>query len=292
MTAQYRLLVIDLVIAVKCRQKRKVTMEKRIKWFKLKNQDHKQAFKERVPRDMYMEMGDVNGWWNRVSESILRAGKEVLGESSGKIWENKETWWFNEEVQQKAQAKKMKKKRWEVTRLDGDKEYYKQCSKEAKRTVAIAKSEAYDNLYEELDTKEGQQKVFKLAKTRNKNTKDIKHIRQIKDERGVVIRKEGDILIRWKDYFEKLLNEENERFIGDDGEPNNQLVQEVTRQEVEMALNKNEGWQGNRTRWNISGSMESLRKRRSGHVESTDQRNNGKGSYTREVERKHTDNDL
>ena len=34
-TAQHRLLVIDLVIAVKCRQKRKVTMEKRIKWFKL-----------------------------------------------------------------------------------------------------------------------------------------------------------------------------------------------------------------------------------------------------------------
>ena len=63
-----------------------------------------------------MEMGDVNGWWNRVSESILRAGKEVLSESSGKIWENKETRWFNEEVQQKAQAKKMAKKRWEVTR--------------------------------------------------------------------------------------------------------------------------------------------------------------------------------
>jgi len=157
-TAQHRLLVIDLVIAVKCRQKRKVTMEKRIKWFKLKNQDHKQAFKERVLRDMDMEMGDVNGWWNRVSESILRAGKEVLGESSGKIWENKETWWFNEKVQQKAQAKKMAKKRWEVTRLDGDKEYYKQCSKEAKRTVAIAKSEAYDNLYEELDTKEDNKK--------------------------------------------------------------------------------------------------------------------------------------
>ena len=237
-TAQHRLLVIDLVIAVKCRQKRKVTMEKRIKWFKLKNQDNKQAFKERVLRDMDMEMRDVNGWWNRVSGSIRRAGREVLGESSGKIWGNKETWWFNEEVQQKAQAKKMAKKRWEVTRLDGDKEYYKQCSKEAKRTVAIAKSEAYDNLYEELDTKEGQQKVFKLAKMRNKSTKDITHIRQIKDERGVVIRKEGDILIRWKDHFEKLLNEENERFIRDDGEPNDQLVREVTRQEVEMALKK------------------------------------------------------
>ena len=107
-TAQHRLLVIDLVIAVKCREKRKVTMEKRIKWFKLKNQDHRQAFKERVLRDMDMEMGDVNGWWNRVIESILRVGKEVLGESSGKIWENKETWWFK---------RKLKQRRWQ--RKDG-----------------------------------------------------------------------------------------------------------------------------------------------------------------------------
>ena len=105
--------------------------------------------------------------------------------------------------------------------------------------VAIANSEVYENLYEELDTKEGQQKVFHLAKTRNKSTKDIAHARQIKDERGVVIQKERDTLIRWKGYFEKLLNEENERLIrDDDGKPNGQLVGEVTRQKVERALKK------------------------------------------------------
>ena len=54
-----------------------------------------------------MDMEDVNGWWNRVSENILRAGTGILGESSGRIWENKETWWFNDEVQQKVQAKNL-----------------------------------------------------------------------------------------------------------------------------------------------------------------------------------------
>ena len=204
----------------------------------LNNEEHRQAFKERVLRHIDMEMEDVNGWWNRVSENIISAGKDILGESSGKIWENKETWWFNEDVQQKIQTKRMAKKRWEETELDVDKEHYKQCSKEAKRTVAIAKAEAYDNLYEELDTKEGQRKVFKLAKRRNKSTKDITHIRQIKDERGVVLSRERDILTRWKSYFEKLLNEENERLMREDGEPNEQLVGEITRQEVERALKK------------------------------------------------------
>lgn len=237
-TAQHRLVVMDLSITVTRRQKGKVTTERRIKWFKLKDQDLKHTFKDRLLSDLDMEIEEVNGWWNRVSETILRVGKEVLGESSGKIWENKETWWFNEEVQQKIQAKKMAKKRWETTRLDIDKEYYKLCSKEAKRTVAIAKSDGYDNLYEELDTEEGQRRVFKLAKMRNKSTKDITHVRQVKDERGIVIQKESDILIRWKEYFEKLLNVENERFIRDDGEPNEQLVGEVTRQEVEGALKK------------------------------------------------------
>ena len=58
-TAQHRSLL--LAIAVKRKQKTKVTMEKRIKWFKLKSQDHKQAFKERVPRDMDIYMENVNG---------------------------------------------------------------------------------------------------------------------------------------------------------------------------------------------------------------------------------------
>ena len=77
-------------------------------------------------------MEDVNGWWNRKSENNLRAGKEILGESNGKIYENKEAWWFNEEPQLKVQAKKMAKKKWEVTKLDGNKEHYKQCSNAAK----------------------------------------------------------------------------------------------------------------------------------------------------------------
>ena len=48
-----------------------------------------------------------------------------------------------------------------------------------------------------------------------------------------VIRKKRDILIRWKSYFEVLLNEKNKMFVRADAEPNEQLMGEVTRQEVE-----------------------------------------------------------
>ena len=102
----------------------------------------------------------------------------------------------------------------------------------------MAKSEAYDQLYYDQDTKEGQGKIFNLAKRRNKSAKDITHIRQMRDENGTVLKKERDILLRWKTYFEKLLNEENERLVRGDGEPRSQEVPEVRRHEVKIALQK------------------------------------------------------
>ncbi|XP_063598191.1 uncharacterized protein LOC134774724 [Penaeus indicus] len=67
-TSQHLLVAIDLAIAVTRRQKSKVT---RIKWFKLKDHDLKQQFKDRVLRDIDLEIEDVNEWWNRVSANII-----------------------------------------------------------------------------------------------------------------------------------------------------------------------------------------------------------------------------
>ena len=52
---------------------------------------------------------------------------------------------------------------------------------------------------------------------------------------------------------------------------------------------ENKKWQVNRARQNTSRSMEGRRRRRSGHITPTDERNNEEGSYTRKVKRKHTD---
>ncbi|KAK3895133.1 hypothetical protein Pcinc_001148 [Petrolisthes cinctipes] len=211
---------------------------KRIKWFKLKYPEKKMEFKERVLNELEPQIIDVEDWWNRSSGVILRVAREVLGESTGKIIENKETWWFNEEVQQKTQLKKEAKKKHEQTREEADRVAYKQCNKDAKTAVAIAKAEAYDQLYNELETKEGQGKIFRLAKQRNKSTRDITHIRQMKDENGKVIRKESDIVERWKQYFEHLLNKENERLIHGSGDPNHGMVRDISKDEVELSLKK------------------------------------------------------
>ncbi|XP_047502423.1 uncharacterized protein LOC125047920 [Penaeus chinensis] len=189
---------------------------KKIKWHRLKEQEKKEEFKERVLGQISQEIEDLNSWWNETAEFVIRAGKEILGETSGKIWKDKETWWFSDEIQRAITEKKEDKKKWEISLAERDKEEFKTKNKEAKRAVAIAKSRAYSQLYEDLDSNERQGKVFQLAKTRNKSTKDILHIKQIKDENGNIISTEQRNVKRWEQYFSKLLNEENERLVRGD----------------------------------------------------------------------------
>ena len=55
---------------------------------------------------------------------------------------------------------------------------------------------------------------------------------------SAVLRKEEDILKRWKGYFEKLLNEGNDRLIREDGQVNMGMVMRFSREEVIKALRK------------------------------------------------------
>ena len=76
-----------------------------------------------------------------------------------------------------------------------------------------------DELYEKLETSEGQKSIYKIAKSRDKASKDLTHIRQIKDKNGRILSKEESIRARRKEYFEKLLNEKNPRIIIGYGDP-------------------------------------------------------------------------
>ena len=130
------------------------------------------------------------------------------------------------------------KKRWEQTRLQADRVEYQGKKKEAKKAVAVARAEPASELYEELETVEGQKKIYRIAEYRNKATKDISHVKQMKDGSGAVLRDEERVKERWKEYFENLLNEEYPREQHQNGTPNQGLTIGVTRAEVESALRK------------------------------------------------------
>jgi len=83
--------------------------------------------------------------------------------------------------------------------------------KETKRVVAKAKNDATKHIYDVLDTKEGQVKIYKIAKVRQRTRQDKLSINTIKDRDGTILTDEKLIKERWKSYFEELLNVENPR---------------------------------------------------------------------------------
>ncbi|WP_272658120.1 hypothetical protein [Providencia sp. PROV105] len=77
----------------------------------------------------------------------------------------------------------------------------------------MKKSLAFSDLYNRLDTKEGERCLYKLAKQRDRRSKDIVQVRCIKDENNKVLFLEKDIENRWMRYFDKLFNEGSESTI-------------------------------------------------------------------------------
>ena len=108
---QHRIVVNAIIIWTKWRKAPKLM--KRIKWWKLKDSKVNNKFKMDV-----IESGILGGqeYWQRIAENWQRTLPEKeLGETLGKVstagrWE---TWWWNQEVQEKLKDKKKAKKAWE-----------------------------------------------------------------------------------------------------------------------------------------------------------------------------------
>ena len=103
----------------------------------------------------------------------------------------------------------------------------------------MAKGCVYDDLYARLETKEGEKELYRLARQRDRAGKDVQHMRVIKDENGNVMVNSEAVLKRWKEYFEKLMNEENNREPRtEEAEVVNEEVNCVSREEVKNALRR------------------------------------------------------
>ena len=67
--------------------------------------------------DKVRPVESVQEWWEETNTRILRVGQEVLGMTTGRRPPgDKETWWWNDKVQEVIKAKKVAKKIWETSR--------------------------------------------------------------------------------------------------------------------------------------------------------------------------------
>ncbi|KAK3574010.1 hypothetical protein QTP86_034357, partial [Hemibagrus guttatus] len=192
-----------------CKKKRS-KIEKKTKWWKLKKEECCEEFRQKLRQALGGQVVLPDDW-ETTAEVIRETGRKVLGVSSGRRKEDKETRWWNEEVQDSIQRKRLAKKKWDMDRTEENRQEYKELQRRVKREVSKAKQKAYDELYTRLDTREGEKDLYRFARQRERDGKDVQQVRVIKDRDGRVLTSEESVQRRWKEYFEELMNEENER---------------------------------------------------------------------------------
>ena len=137
------------------KKRKRVKAEPKIKWWKLKREDCCVEFRVEL-RQALGGSEELPADWVTTAEVVRETARKVLGVSSGHRKEDKETWWWNEEVQESIQRKRLAKRKWDSQGDKESREEYKLMRHQAKREVAKAKEKAYGELYERLDTKEGE----------------------------------------------------------------------------------------------------------------------------------------
>jgi hypothetical protein len=105
-------------------------------------------FKEIVLKEgSWHEGGDANSMWMKMSTCIRKVASEEFGVNKGGKRETKETWWWNEKVQNAIKEKKECFRRMHLDRSVDNIERYKVVKKTAKRAVSEVRGQMYDGLY-------------------------------------------------------------------------------------------------------------------------------------------------
>ncbi|KAK3522317.1 hypothetical protein QTP86_002977 [Hemibagrus guttatus] len=162
---QHRMVVCRMTLMV-CKKKRSET-EKKTKWWKLKKEECCEEFRQKLRQALGGQVLLPDDW-ETTAEVIRETGRKVLGVSSGRRKEDKETWWWNEEVQDSIQRKRLAKKKWDMDRTEENRQGYKELQRRVKREVSKSKQKEYDELYTRLDTREGEKDLYRLARQRDR----------------------------------------------------------------------------------------------------------------------------
>ncbi|GKC02201.1 retrovirus-related pol polyprotein LINE-1 [Tanacetum coccineum] len=141
-----------------------------------------EPFRARVKEELSARVGDLivsdaDQMWASLSHIIKDAVKDAFGVDSGSTRTrstHRESWWFSEEVQIKVAVKQNRFIElllcWEGNHAD--------------RETPEERYKVYEGLNKKLDSIEGANNIYMIAKSREKRRRDVGNIKYIKDEEG------------------------------------------------------------------------------------------------------------
>ena len=118
---QNRIVVCKMALMVKKKKAEKV--KPKIRWWKLKETSCQEAFRQEVTRILQSKNG-LHDEWDKTAKMLRKTAETVLGVTFGKRKGDRETWWWNEEVQESIKETKEAKKAWDKIRDENTKKIY------------------------------------------------------------------------------------------------------------------------------------------------------------------------
>ena len=91
------------------KKKKAEKIKPKIRWWKLKETSCQEAFRQEVTRTLESKDGLLDEW-DKTTQMLRKTAETVLGVTFGKRKGDRETWWWNDEVQNSIKEKKEAKK--------------------------------------------------------------------------------------------------------------------------------------------------------------------------------------
>ena len=120
---------------------------KKIKWYMLKQQEKKYELSLRLAERMGRTKEEEETTWEEICNMINTSAKEILGETFGGKYVERESWWWNGDVQRAVKEKRDSFKKWQSSRTTEDLADYRENRTNAKKAVTTAKDAGYEELY-------------------------------------------------------------------------------------------------------------------------------------------------
>ncbi|VDP23442.1 unnamed protein product [Heligmosomoides polygyrus] len=206
----------------------------RIMWWRMKEKGAAVISRVRLPT-----VNTVDETSRKAADAILQAARSELGITKpGRRKIDKQAWLWTDDVKAKVREKKvlygvflgdMSVHNWQK---------YHEAKKAGKKAVAVVKATHYNDVYEELMSRDGERYLHRLAKNRHRHAEDIEMFFGINDENGHLLMNPKVALKRWRDYFEGFSNEEFPHPTVPSADPIHGPVHKATVEETEAALRK------------------------------------------------------